>query len=171
MPSSLVCQSWHQGVNQKIPTADHNATIMKESQCRGFQITGLFVFVCVYMHTCKYIIYIYTYVSCMYHIYIIYISYSYHIIFIYTSYPLYIYRTCVLWHPVPIKKKHLISTSNTFPKFFPAHHTRSSQAALVGESPVPNIWFPPREDGKHHFREGKTPWFPRKNRWKPESLP
>ena len=89
MPSSLVCQSWHQGVNQKIPTADHNATIMKESQCRGFQITGLFVFVCVYMHTCKYIIYIY--------ICVMYVSYIHHIHIIFISYHIYIYIISIIY--------------------------------------------------------------------------
>ena len=153
---------WNRWPGVKIPTADHTATIMKESssesQCRGFQITGgLYLYMFIYIYT--YHIYIYIYIIYIWYIYI-YIMYictlyihhihiiSYHIIsYIYIHH---IHYINILWHPVQSTKTSNLNFQHVLSSSFSAHHTRSSQAAPVGESPVPNIWVSPAGKMEKH---------------------
>ena len=159
---------WNRWPGVKIPTADHTATIMKESssesQCRGFQITGGCIYICSYIYTYHiyiYIIYIYMiyiYIYIMYictlyihHIHII----SYHIIsYIYTSYPLYKYSLA----SCPNQQKHLISTSNTFFQVLFQLITLAQAKQLLSESLLcPTSGFPPQGRWKNTLLPPKKP--------------
>ena len=168
---------WNRWPGVKIPTADHTATIMKESssesQCRGFQITGglylyMFIYIYIYIYIYIHIIYIYIYIiyiymiyiytSCIYvpYIYIIYISFhiiSYHI-YIYTSYPLYKYSLA----SCPNQQKHLISTSNTFFQVLFQLITLAQAKQLLSESLLcPTSGFPPQGRWKNTLLPPKKP--------------